>query len=57
MKELLPINKRTMEHFAAAFEGPELQPIVELQVCKTKETTVLHSNGISCSIGQELIAV
>ena len=47
MKELLPINKRTMEHFAAAFEGPELQPIVELQVCKTKETSVLHSLMVS----------
>jgi len=22
-----------MEHFASAFEGPELQPIVEFQVC------------------------
>jgi len=47
MKELLPINKRTMEHFAAAFEGPELQPIVELQVCKTKVTSVLHSLTVS----------
>jgi len=32
IQELLPINKRTIEHFTVAFEGPELQPIVDLQV-------------------------
>lgn len=37
LMELLPINKRTMEHFSAAFEGPELQPIVEFQ--RMKATT------------------
>jgi len=43
MKELLPINKRTMEHFTAAFEGPELQPIVEFQVCKYKGIVCVNS--------------
>jgi len=38
IKELLPINKRTMEHFNAAFDGPQLQPVVEFQVRGPKST-------------------
>lgn len=34
LMELLPINKRTMEHFENAFRSPELQPIVEFQRLK-----------------------
>jgi len=30
-----------MEHFTAAFEGPELHPIVEFQVCNIGTTLVL----------------
>ena len=42
VQELLPINKRTIEHFTTAFEGPELQPIVEFQVYSVAITLTLQ---------------
>jgi hypothetical protein len=53
LMELLPINKRTMEHFTACFSSADLQPIVEFQhkqsssemkkVLQTKLEEMIHN--------------